>query len=305
MDDRAAEQLAALREITALLDGAAVEYWLFGGWAVDFHAGFVTRRHFDLDLAVWLEDVPRIATILDARGWRHAPDPDEDGGTGYERNGVRLELTFLVRRDSGVFLPLRGRDVPWPKESLGSDRRELLGVRARVIALPALLRSKSSPRDDPDDGPKDVADAAVLRRLGWRERVRSLLEAPSPAVLTTYRQDGNALVSPVWFRWSGKAFEVVIAEDDVKLRHLARDRRCTLVVFETVPPFRGVEAGGEPELIRGDVTAARAEIAGKYLGAEDGARFAEQRTAKPGVLLRLDAPSPRVWDLGSILPSRI
>ena len=77
----------------------------------------------------------------------------------------------------------------------------------------------------------------------WR-RLRTLLEAPSPAVLATYRKDGSALVSPVWFRWNAEAFEVVIAEGDVKLRHLARDPRCLLVVFETVRPFRGIEARG-------------------------------------------------------------
>jgi nitroimidazol reductase NimA-like FMN-containing flavoprotein (pyridoxamine 5'-phosphate oxidase superfamily) len=71
--------------------------------------------------------------------------------------------------------------------------------------------------------------------------VRTLLEAPSAAVLTTNRKDGTALATPVWFRWSGAAFEVVIAHDDVKLRHLEREPRCALVVFETVAPFRGVE----------------------------------------------------------------
>jgi hypothetical protein len=47
------------------------------------------------------------------------------------------------------------------------------------------------------------------------EGVRSLLDAPSPAVLTTYRKDGSALVSPVWFQWSDGALEVVIARDDL------------------------------------------------------------------------------------------
>jgi PPOX class probable F420-dependent enzyme len=134
------------------------------------------------------------------------------------------------------------------------------------------------------------------------DRVASLLEAPSPAVLTTYRQDGSALVTPVWFRWAGGAFEVVIAEGDVKLRHLARDPRCALVVFEAVPPFRGVEVRGVPELVRGDVTAARAAIAGRYLGASGGERFAAERRSKPGVLLRLVPDNPRVWDLSGILP---
>lgn len=51
--------------------------------------------------------------------------------------------------------------------------------------------------------------------------IRSLLEAPSPAVLSTHRRDGSTLVSPVWFRWNDDAFEVVIARDDVKLGHLS------------------------------------------------------------------------------------
>jgi PPOX class probable F420-dependent enzyme len=136
---------------------------------------------------------------------------------------------------------------------------------------------------------------------GWIEKVRSLLEAPSPAVLATYRADGTALVSPVWFRWQGDAFEVVIAEGDVKLRHLGANPACVLVVFESIPPFRGVEARGTAELVEGDVTAARREIAGRYLGRQAGARFAAERT-KPGVLLRLAAPDPRVWDLSRILP---
>ncbi len=135
----------------------------------------------------------------------------------------------------------------------------------------------------------------------WIERMRSLLEAPSPAVLTTYRKDSTAFVSPVWFRWHENAFEVVIAEGDLKLGHLARDPRCALVVFEAVPPFRGIEVRGAPELVECDVTSARAEIAGRYLGPENGARFAAERTT-PGVLLRLRADAPRVWDLAAILP---
>jgi PPOX class probable F420-dependent enzyme len=135
------------------------------------------------------------------------------------------------------------------------------------------------------------------------DAVRALLESPSPAVLTTYRNDGSANVSPVWFRWHDDAFEVAIAKGDVKLAHLARDPRCVLVVFETVRPFRGIEVRGVPELVDGDVGAARADIAGRYLGAEDGARFAAERASKPGVLLRLAAESPRVWDLARMLPA--
>lgn len=138
--------------------------------------------------------------------------------------------------------------------------------------------------------------------LDWVEEVRTLLEAPAPAVLVTYRQDGSALASPVWFRWHNDTFEVVIAKGDVKLRHLARRPECSLTIFETAPPFRGVEARGTPELVECDVAEARVDIAGRYLGTKDGRRFAAQRS-KPGVLLRLPAARPRVWNLSAILPT--
>ena len=57
------------------------------------------------------------------------------------------------------------------------------------------------------------------------------------------------------------------------------------------------------DLVEGDVASERVAIAGRYLGLEDGERFAAERRSRPGVLLRLVADGPRVWDLSGILPS--
>lgn len=162
----AARQLAALAEVAARLDEANLQHWLFGGWAVDFYAGRITRPHFDLDLAVWLDEMPRIAAVLEGSGWRHAPDPEGEGGTGYERDGIRLELTYLVRRSDGlVVTPLRDTEAPWSSGAFGGDERELHGVRARLVSLDALAKEKASPRDEPDDAAKDRADFDVLSGL--------------------------------------------------------------------------------------------------------------------------------------------
>jgi len=163
MHDLASRQLAALDQVRRVLEERAIDHWLFGGWAVDFYVGSVTRAHDDVDLAVWLDDLPRIAELLEADGWRHAPADDEDGGTGYERDGVRLELTYLVRDDDGdVFIPLQVGPAPWDKGSFGDDERTLSGVRSRVITLPSLRNMKSWLRDDPDDAAKDRADLKAL-----------------------------------------------------------------------------------------------------------------------------------------------
>jgi hypothetical protein len=160
------EQLAALARIDVLLRDHGIAYWVFGGWAVDFHAGLVTRAHHDLDLAVWLKDHARIAALLKADGWEHAPEVGEDGYTTYERGSVRLELAFLARDEDGtVSTPLREGRAAWPAGAFGGDVAELRGVRARVISLRALIADKSEARDDPAVAAKDRADIAILSRL--------------------------------------------------------------------------------------------------------------------------------------------
>ena len=162
----ATRQLSALADVDALLEEAGCAYWLFGGWAVDFHVGSVSRPHDDVDIAVWLEDVPRIAALLGEGGWSHSPEPDEDGGTGYERDGVRLELTYLVRRSDGrVVTPLRGGEAPWPEGAFGADVRRLDGVRARLVGREALATGKSSSREGPDHAAKDRTDTDLLSRI--------------------------------------------------------------------------------------------------------------------------------------------
>jgi Aminoglycoside-2''-adenylyltransferase len=167
VDQSASRQLSALSRVGRQLDEARLDHWLFGGWAVDFYVGSVTRPHDDVDLAVWVGDAPRIAELLVADGWQHAPEEDEDGGTCYERERVRLELTYLDRDDDGnVFIPLQDRRASWAADALGDDLRALNGVSTRLIALSALARGKSSPRDDPEDAAKDRVDHAQLSSLG-------------------------------------------------------------------------------------------------------------------------------------------
>jgi aminoglycoside-2''-adenylyltransferase len=160
------EHLSALADVGERLDRGGFDYWLFGGWAVDFHLGTVTREHDDIDLAMWLHDAEAVRSLLQAHAWQHKPLPDEDGGTGYERGPVRVELTYLTSDDTGrISIPLRDGDALWSEEPLGNEVRELLGVRARVIPLALLRAGKSSPRHDHDEAAKDRADFQSLSRL--------------------------------------------------------------------------------------------------------------------------------------------
>jgi hypothetical protein len=159
-------QLRTIGRLDAQFAEHGIDYWVFGGWAVDFHAGRLTRDHADVDLAVWAVDLPRIRALLEAEGWTHAPEAGEDGYTGYERDGTRVELAFLARdQDGAIHTPLTDGRGDWPAGSFGDEHAEVDGVVAHIVGLTSLIEDKSGPRADPAVAAKDRADVELLRAL--------------------------------------------------------------------------------------------------------------------------------------------
>jgi hypothetical protein len=156
-----------LAELHDLLDGRGIEYWLFGGWAVDFHAGAVSRAHDDLDVAVWAADRDRVPRALESAGWRLAADESAHGYVAYARGPLVLEVAFLARGPgSDVYTPLADGRASWPDRAFGDDVAELRGVRARVISRAAIVAEKSEVRDEPAVASKDRADVETLSSSG-------------------------------------------------------------------------------------------------------------------------------------------
>jgi hypothetical protein len=157
------DHLAVLAELVALLRHHEVAYWLFGGWAVDFHAGRVTREHGDIDIAIWASDRTRVDALLREGDWAHRPEFGEDGSTCYERNGIRLEVAFLASDERGqVYTPLSGGRGEWPSHSFGNEVAQLHGVQARVVGRDSLIADKSIVRSDSVTAAKDRADIMTL-----------------------------------------------------------------------------------------------------------------------------------------------
>ena len=124
------------------------------------------------------------------------------------------------------------------------------------------------------------------------EDLGDVLEQPLVAVLATHRADGGMLLSPVWHRWRDGGFDVVTQSDDVKVRQLHRDPRANIVVYEHVPPYRGIEVRAEARLE--DAGDAIRSIAIRYLGERDGTAYAE--AAGDDTLIRLEPGRLRAWD---------
>jgi hypothetical protein len=72
------------------------------------------------------------------------------------------------------------------------------------------------------------------------------------------------------------------------------------MVFEAVPPFRGVKARADVELDDAPVEDARRSISACYLGEEAAHAFVAERGE--GVVVRLPTFAAQAWDLSGILP---
>jgi Aminoglycoside-2''-adenylyltransferase len=160
-------RLDAINRVHDLLGRLAIPYWLFGGWAVDFHAGRVMREHSDIDMAIWLTDLDGATRALGQDGWEVMLISEEEGLLQLRTDSVRLDLAYLERDEAtgAAYTPLpAGRGI-WTDGPFGDELAELDGVHSRVVSLDSLVSDKSEDRTDPVSQSKDLADLAVLRPL--------------------------------------------------------------------------------------------------------------------------------------------
>src|SRR5688500_12852024 len=133
-------------------------------------------------------------------------------------------------------------------------------------------------------------------RRGLRpEDVAALLAAPKCATLATYRRDGTVLLSPVWHEWRDGGFSVHLGAGGVNARLLGRDPRASIVVYDDLPPYGGVELRGQGRLTTEDERATLRPLAVRYLGESEGSAYADAADWE-GVVLRLEPGELRIWD---------
>jgi PPOX class probable F420-dependent enzyme len=134
-----------------------------------------------------------------------------------------------------------------------------------------------------------------MRRGLQPEDVAALLAAPKCATLATYRRDGTVLLSPVWHEWRDGGFSVHLGDGGINARLLRRDPRASIVVYDDVPPYAGIEVRGEARLTSEGERETLRRVAVRYLGERDGGAYADAATWE-GVVLRLEPGVLRVWD---------
>lgn len=87
--------LKAIDDLTQALSTHALPHWLFGGWAIDFHLGMVTRPHDDIDIIVWASDTTKVMTVLQQSAFAlHTITPEH---ISFEKYNERIDISFIER----------------------------------------------------------------------------------------------------------------------------------------------------------------------------------------------------------------
>jgi hypothetical protein len=166
-DPATERQFATLVEVFELFERAAITSWLSGGWAVDFHAGRITRSHSDIDFLIGL-DLNRIArTLLRKASFVELPTTSPTQGlVKIEKGDVEVEITLVAARGGKMVTP-GFEHWPWPAGTFGDQWAELGGHRVRVVSVRSLIDTKSQWAVRIGDPPRlhDLADLALLRSL--------------------------------------------------------------------------------------------------------------------------------------------
>lgn len=169
MNDATAIQLRLLREMRDAFHAAGVQWWLFGGWAMDAHAGGVTRDHADIETFIWLEDADAARAALTGAGFSAWPSVHPPEGEPFTKDGQEAGITFLIRNEAGeIVTPGRWADWPWYAGAFDEPTAKLGDLDLPVMSLEGLLDLKSNFARHPYGAPlraKDIADIERIRAL--------------------------------------------------------------------------------------------------------------------------------------------
>lgn len=135
---------ADVLQVIALLERAAVRFWLDGGWGIDALIGRQTRDHDDLDLALAAEDLAAFAAAVGREGFREA-DRDGDFNPVYadpagRRVDVHLVDTTCEVIDARGMWVYGGQGLPYEVGALEGSG-EIRGTRVPCCTVEFQVRS--------------------------------------------------------------------------------------------------------------------------------------------------------------------
>jgi len=126
-------QLELIQKVFGEFDKEKVNIFLWGGWAVDFLVGHITRPHVDIDTLVWKKDKEKIRKIMENLGFS-VQDKIRKFQNSYD--GFQFDIDF-VEPLGDEFISSQSpqtKGLKWSKDTFSKTvDAKLNGVQVRVI----------------------------------------------------------------------------------------------------------------------------------------------------------------------------
>ncbi len=165
---RNARQFRLINEFASICTASSIEFWLRGGWAMDFFLGRVTRAHHDIDIFVWSKDAIRLMERLRQAGFEEMGGAPPEAQRNVARHGEELQIVLLDSNQRGEIATAGGpwAGVPWPDGMLVGPPGRLGDLICPIMNAHVQLEIKEKFGEwEPDLPPpeKDQLDIAGLR----------------------------------------------------------------------------------------------------------------------------------------------
>lgn len=158
-------QFALIQEIDAIFDIASINFWLRGGWALDFLLGRITRAHSDIDLVTWKYHSSQVQELLTRAGF--AFDRDLGIQMDFVKASQDISVCYVAEtEDNRIFTP----DIPewiWVPKALALPPYQLEGLSCDVISPEQMLDEKETYEEGTGrpPRPKDRYNIEILKQL--------------------------------------------------------------------------------------------------------------------------------------------
>lgn len=160
------QQLGLIGEMAVLFGDAVIDFWLSGGWAVDFHLGRVSRPHSDVDLIFGLSVRDQVWELLRRGGFADGAAQASKGVEWFEHTGVLVEVTYITQTAGSIVTP-GFEQWPWPDGSFSGTPVTFADVTVRAVSVLGLLDMKVGYQRHLGEPPRpqDIGDIEVLKGL--------------------------------------------------------------------------------------------------------------------------------------------
>lgn len=147
--------VADVLQVIGLLQGAAVRFWLDGGWGVDALIGRQTREHDDLDLALAAGDLAAFEAAMGRQGFEEACRDGDFNPVFADPAGRRVDVHLVdtaseTLNDRGVRV-YGGQGLPYEVGAL-EGYGEVQGIRVPCCTVEFQVRSHLGYEFDEQDG---------------------------------------------------------------------------------------------------------------------------------------------------------